>query len=312
MKTKAKAALISAAAIVGVAGGIWFSWCSGINYERRYKKLFDKTFKGDYKTTVTYTGLLIDDEAPLKLPVLYKEYDIEYKDKNGSERHLELSNGMGYLHSNSKDETVSEYIKNRNIKADRDLMTVFILQMHDIIRNDMIDNILPKYFDAEREKDHPFEVTGDGYSINISPFDFCAGYITDNYSNDDKITEYLSPENCPILSEADMDSAADIKTYVLRITVDINDESKYDMMDEYLEKAEELCNEYAAASDFGGNYVCKVRTLSGEDKGFEMIDQTAVYVINGEKVDFDPNDDDTDKKYKDMIAEKAGYNTSEE
>ena len=42
MKTKAKAALISAAAIVGVAGGIWFSWCSGINYERRYKKLFDK------------------------------------------------------------------------------------------------------------------------------------------------------------------------------------------------------------------------------------------------------------------------------
>ena len=62
MRTKAKAALI-AAAIVGAAGGLWLTWCRGINYEKRYKDLFDKTFKGDYKITVT---------APLKLPFRYK------------------------------------------------------------------------------------------------------------------------------------------------------------------------------------------------------------------------------------------------
>ena len=85
MKTKAKAALIAAAAVLGVAGGIWFSWCRGIDYEKRYKDLFDKTFKGDYKITVTDSEFGTDDDAPLKIPSIMKDYDIQYKDKNGNE-----------------------------------------------------------------------------------------------------------------------------------------------------------------------------------------------------------------------------------
>ncbi|WP_043537724.1 hypothetical protein [Ruminococcus albus] len=113
MRTKAKAALISAAAIVGVAGGIWFSWCSGINYERRYKKLFDKTFKGDYKITVTESGFYTNKEAPIKLPVRYKIYDIEYKDKNGNVRNTELDSRASYYYSSFDDQSMIEYIKKR-------------------------------------------------------------------------------------------------------------------------------------------------------------------------------------------------------
>ena len=310
MRTKAKAALIAGAAIVGVAGGIWFSWCSGINYERRYKKLFDKTFKGDYKITVTDSEFGTDDDAPLKIPSIMKDYDIEYKDKNGNERHLELNSGEGYLKW-YQDESLSEYIRNRYTKSDGAMMTAFSLQIYNIVNDDIIDNVLPKYFEAERDHDSSHRVNGDGYTINISAFDYAAGYTQYRYRNNDKVSEYLSPENCPVLSDIDMDSAADIKTFVFRVNIDITDESKYDMIDEFTEKAEALCQEYAAASDFGGNYCCTVRTLSGEEKGFEEIDKNQIYVAGGEKVNFDPYDDKAYDKYKDMIVEKCGYNTSE-
>ena len=91
MRTKAKAALIAAAAIVGAAGGLWLTWCRGINYEKRYKDLFDKTFKGDYKITVTESGFTYNPEAPLKIPFRYKIYDVEYKDKTAKKDILNLT-----------------------------------------------------------------------------------------------------------------------------------------------------------------------------------------------------------------------------
>lgn len=312
MKTKAKAALIAAAAIVGVAGGIWFSWCSGINYERRYKKLFDKTFKGDYKVTVTESGFTVDPEAPLKIPFRYKIYDIEYKDKNGKERHFDIDGRMGYQHNLYSDESLFEYIKNRNTKADRSVALNLQNELFLIVLDDAYNTLLPNYFeDVEREYDDSILANVEGCRIFLFPLDTSYDYIDSDYNNDDKMYEFISPKTCPVLSDIDWRTAADIKTYSLDVSVTITDERKYDLMDEYTKKAEALCKEFADASDFGGNYKYLVRTIKENGDETKIIDQNAIYVINGEKVDLDPNDNKTSRKFKDMIAEKAGYDTSE-
>lgn len=312
MKTKAKAALISAAAIVGVAGGIWFSWCSGINYERRYKKLFDKTFKGDYKVTVTESGFTVDPEAPLKIPFRYKIYDIEYKDKNGKERHFDIDGRMGYQHNLYSDESLFEYIKNRNTKADRSVALNLQNELFLIVLDDAYNTLLPNYFeDVEREYDDSILANVEGCRIFLFPLDTSYDYIDSDYNNDDKMYEFISPKTCPVLSDIDWRTAADIKTYSLDVSVTITDERKYDLMDEYTKKAEALCKEFADASDFGGNYKYLVRTIKENGDETKIIDQNAIYVINGEKVDLDPNDNKTSRKFKDMIVEKARYDISE-
>ena len=313
MKTKTKAALISAAAIVGVAGGIWFSWCSGINYERRYKKLFDKTFKGDYKITVTESGFYTDKKTPIKLPVRYKVYDVEYKDKNGKERHFDLDSRYPYIYEPDH-ETLLEYIKNKNINADKDVAITLNNEIHLITLDDGFDDLLPKYFDdVERKYDTSIFADSDGYRVILLPIDNSYDYIDNyyNHNNDDKMQEFISPKTCPVLSDLDWRSAADIKTFSLDLSVIITDESKFGLMDEYTEKAEALCKEFADASDFGGNYKYLVRTIKEDGEGSKAIDSNALYVINGEKVDLDPDDNITYQKFKDMIAEKAGYDISE-
>lgn len=312
MKTKAKAALISAAAIVGVAGGIWFSWCRGIDYEKRYKDLFDKTFKGDYKVTVTESGFTVDPEAPLKIPFRYKIYDIEYKDKNGKERHFDIDGRMGYQHNLYSDESLFEYIKNRNTKADRSVALNLQNELFLIVLDDAYNTLLPNYFeDVEREYDDSILANVEGCRIFLFPLDTSYDYIDSDYNNDDKMYEFISPKTCPVLSDIDWRTAADIKTYSLDVSVTITDERKYDLMDEYTKKAEALCKEFADASAFGGNYKYLVRTIKENGDETKIIDQNAIYVINGEKVNLDPSDDKSFRKYRDMIVEKCGYNTSE-
>jgi len=313
MRTKAKAALISAAAIVGVAGGIWFSWCSGINYERRYKKLFNKTFKGDYKITVTESGFYTNKEAPIKLPVRYKIYDIEYKDKNGNVRNTELDSRASYYYSSFDDQSMIEYIKNVYKYADMEMMAFLDTEMMDIVKADMCQNIMPKYFDLKSDSDFTFTSTGDGYSIFLIPSDTAADHIHigESYYNDDKVKEYISPDNCLILSDMDMKTFANTKTAYISLSLQITDESKFDMKDEYLKKVEAMIDEYSAASDFGGNYHYIVRRTSDGDTELKDLDATEVYVINGEKITFDPNEERPYSRFKEAIAEKAGYNTSE-
>lgn len=83
------------------------------------------------------------------------------------------------------------------------------------------------------------------------------------------------------------------------------------MKDEYLKKVEAMIDEYSAASDFGGNYHYIVRRTSDGDTELKDLDATEVYVINGEKITFDPNEERPYSRFKEAIAEKAGYNTSE-
>ena len=310
MRTKAKAALIAAAAIVGAAGGLWLTWCRGINYEKRYKDLFDKTFKGDYKITVTESGFTYNPEAPLKLPFRYKIYDVEYKDKNGKERHLELDGRAGYQPYSSIDESLIEYIKNRSKKSDYYIASAIAANGYEIAKNDVYNNIVPKYFDAKYDPEvSSIRALSDGYSIAVFPFDSSIFYFSSDYSNEDKVTEFLSPENCPILSDFDFREAAKSKTFELAVHIDITDESKFDMIDEFTEKAEALCSEYTSASDLGGNYHYMVRTKIDEGDETKVIDRTDVYVINGKKVDIDKNEDRASQKFRDMIVEKCGYNT---
>ncbi|MBQ9541576.1 hypothetical protein [Ruminococcus sp.] len=310
MRTKAKAALIAAAAIVGAAGGLWLTWCRGINYEKRYKDLFDKTFKGDYKITVTESGFTYNPEAPLKLPFRYKIYDVEYKDKNGKERHLKLDSRESYQHYSSIDESLIEYIKNRSKKSDYYIATAIAVNEYEIAKDDAYNNIVPKYFDAKYDPEvSSFRASSDGYSIAVLPFESNILFFSSDYSNEDKLTEFLSPENCPILSDFDFREAAKSKTFELTVQIEITDESKFDMIDEFTEKAEALCSEYASASDLGGNYHYTVRTKIGEGDEAEVINRTDVYVINGEKVDIDKNKDRASQKFRAMIVEKCGYNT---
>ena len=310
MRTKAKAALIAAAAIVSAAGGLWLTWCRGINYEKRYKDLFDKTFKGDYKITVTESGFTYNPKAPLKIPFRYKIYDVEYKDKNGKERHFELDGREGYKSYGRTKETTIEYIKDRYIKADSDMMLAIATEMDAIVREDIFVNVLPKYFDAKYDPEvSSIRALSDGYRVSVFPFECSGFYIIDDHSNEDKVTEFLSPENCPILSDCDFREAAKSKTFELTIHIGITDESKFDMIDEFTEKAEALCSEYASASDLGGNYSYMICTLSGEGDETKVIDRTDMYVINGKKVDIDKNEDRASQKFRDMIVEKCGYNT---
>ncbi|MBO4867262.1 MAG: hypothetical protein J5582_12020 [Ruminococcus sp.] len=312
MKTKAKAALIAGAAIVGVAGGIWLTWCRGIDYEKRYKDLFDKTFKGDYKITVTKSGLTYNPKAPFKIPFRYKIYDIEYKDKNGNVRHFDLNTMAGYESSEYVDESITDYIKNRYKKSDYYVMISIVNDINDIARKDANYNVIPEYFDVKYDPDvSSLSAKGDGYEIVVFPFEISALYVDGYGQNDDKIAEYISPENCPVLSDIDLSSAAKSKTYMLSVTININDETKYDMIDELTEKADAFCKEYTAASDVGGNYKYIVRTIKGEKDETETIDSNNVFVINGEKVDLDPNGTKAYNKHKDMIVEKCGYNISE-
>jgi hypothetical protein len=325
MRTKAKAALISTAAIVGVAGGIWFSWCRGIDYEKRYKDLFDKTFKGDYKITVTESGFDIDDETPIKLPVRYKIYDIEYKDKNGNTRNFKLDSREGYQSYSGIDESAVEYIKNRNIKADYFMMQAIILEMDEIVNDDISENIMPNYFEFEQTNGFSimFKAECDGYTIICMPFDLRVNYIGELYNNNDKVKEFLSPENCPVLSDMDMKTAANISTYMLNFQLSITDKSKFEMKDEYIKKVEDMLDGYAAVSEYGGNYRYIVNMIGDDTDSIapmkpgasnnanKVIDQTAAYVISGEKYTFDGNDAKEDRKFKDMIVEKAGYVISE-
>ncbi|SFC42139.1 hypothetical protein [Ruminococcus albus] len=315
MKTKAKAALIAGAAIAGVAGGLCIAWCSGINYERRYKKLFDKTFKGDYKITVTESGYYTEENLPLKLPVKYKVYDVEYKDKNGNTRNITFDSRYPYYYYNKEDysdyETLFEYIKNRNIKADRDVALALHNEIYLIVSNDAFNDLLPKYFDdAEPDDSMTIRAEGDGYRIFMNPIDFSYDYIDQYHNNDDKMLEFISPETCPVLSDIDWRSAADIKTYSLNLSVSINDESKYDMMDEFAEKAEALCKEYSEASDYGGNYMCIVGTVKEDGDETKTIDHKAIYVINGEEVTYDLDTGKARRKFRDTIVEKYGYDTT--
>ena len=306
MRTKAKAALIAAAAVVGVAGGIWFSWCRGIDYEKRYKDLFDKTFKGDYKITVTESGFYTNKEAPIKLPVRYKVYDVEYKDKNGNVRHSELDNRVGYSNYFFEDEKLIEYIKNRNFKADYDIMAFLNYEMDDIAKEDMRENIMPKYFDFTYDPESDSFPQGDGYKMICLPFGTCTNYVSET-ENIDKMQEFISPENCIVISDMDAKTYANIKSNYLLFAVIITDEDKYEMKDEYLKKVEAMMDEYSAASDFGGNYHYIVRRESNEGTELKDLDVTEVYVLNGEKITFDPNEEYPSARFREEIAKKCGY-----
>jgi hypothetical protein len=191
-------------------------------------------------------------------------------------------------------------------------MWALTLETCDIARNDLYDNIISNYFDVKRDPESVYKAYGDGYTIISIPFEYGADFIYDDHTNEDKMYEIISPESCPVLSDIDMKTAADIETFSMTFYIDITDESKYGMMNDFTERTEALFNNYSAASDFGGNYKYSVRTTRKNDDETEIIDRTDVYVVNGEKVNLDPEDKKINIKFRDMIIEKSGYDILKE
>jgi len=269
MKKGVKIALWSAGVLaVGTAAATtWWNW--GTNYERVFKIEFQQTMGNDYKIEVKEHQFAVYDDALLKLPFDYKEYEVSYKDMKGRDRSFTLENSdsfyyegivldsekhSGRLRFDDKEPKLLDFIKNRSTYAKYGIYMELGNQEEEIAEQDMLEDIILKHFDGTINENYP-ELKGDGYTIELLSTDW---KYCQKMPDKETMDEYLDVNNLTDLTKYSLDDFADSKTSLMMIKVDIENKDCYERKDELIEKLYAVGEEYSALSDFGGNYSLSV------------------------------------------------------
>ena len=264
MKKAVKIILCIAAVLAGLVIAFCVWWYMGVDLEKRYKALFDKTFGGNYTITVTDSGTYTAEEALFRIPSKYKDYDVKYFDRDGSERHFDISNRLG-LGEDMR--SVMSTVLNRGRYLDLYLIADLEYESSKIFL-DQLRKSLKEYYGEGLKKDGEnlgllMRMTnGEGCDINI--FSQNCNFMTlyeDTYNDivfseysRRKIAEAVSPETCAVLSEQDIRSYAKNEGTHLGVVVSLRNKKSVKKAEQFKENTEALVSDFAEMSGFGGNY----------------------------------------------------------
>lgn len=292
MKTGIKV-LIGAAAVAAVVSGVGIAKIhKGVDIGTEYTELLDAAFDGNYTITLEDSGTYFSNSRSLiRIPVKYHSYNVEYTDVDGNKRKLRLSD-KDFVDTGNR--RLIDCVLKRDDFADNEVE--FELQLEsDKLFKEQMSELIPQYFGDDLKKGDMINnvYTADGYEIDIIPTGLGTDlavrrssdstfYFTDSARS--LLTSYVSPDSCNVLAKQDIKSYANTKTSAFEIEIVITDEKKADSED-LKNKAEALLADYAALSDFGGNYGCVIGTK--ENPGLGIFDEVLFekYVFDGKEVE---------------------------
>ena len=268
MKKAVKILLCIVGVLALLVGLFCYWWYRGVDLEKRYKDLFDKTFGGKYTMTVTDSGTYAAETGKIKLPSKYKDYDVMYFDKDGNERHFELSGKVGL--GGSFRSMVSTAV-NRGRYLDLDVMRAMENESSKIFL-DQVRKSLKKYYGKGLKNDNDYllsllrKINGNGYEIELLSQDYSYMYLYEDTYMDivfskesrEKIKKAVSPDTCIMLSKQDMQDYANHKSAYLGVVVTLRNKKNVKKADKFREKTEALLTDLADRTGFGGNYYYKI------------------------------------------------------
>ncbi|MCR5121141.1 MAG: hypothetical protein K6B74_01835 [Ruminococcus sp.] len=246
----------------------------GVDYEKRYKDLFDKTFDGNYTLTVKDSGSASSKNGETMLPVKYKEYDLKYFDKDGNERQFSFCEKKDYQLNILSLVKIPRWALYQNFDADRNLAVYLEAESKSIFLDQMEENV-GRFFGSDIISDESGKISsmsrvfdGDGIRIRCATLDIgtelVEGFGSYKYiiprKSKDRLEEIVSPETCMVLSKQEIKDYASQKTAWMFFTVFITDEDILKnenkltkAAEKYRDSADEMMNFYCGLSDFGGN-----------------------------------------------------------
>lgn len=268
MKKAVKVALCIIAVLALLVGGFCLWWYMGVDLEKRYAELFDKTFGGRYVMTVTDSGTCAAERGKIKLPSKYKDYDVTYFDKDGTERHFSLSSKMA-LSGNVR--SVLSTAINRGRYLDLDLIAALEYESSKIFL-DQLRKTLKKHYGKGLKNDSSYmmsllrNVKGEGFEIELMSqnynymFLYEETYMDIVFSEESReaIKKAVSPATCMVLSEQDIRSYARCRNAYLGVNVTLRTKKNAKKAKKFMEKTETLLADIADLSGFGGNYYYKI------------------------------------------------------
>lgn len=275
MKKGVQVILCIIVAVVVLVGMFAVWWYMGIDMEKRYKDLFDKTFDGNYTMTVKNSGTASIKDTGFIFPVKYKVYDVKYYDVDGNERHLELSD---MIQSGGTVRSILSTALNRDKYYDLQVASALAIESGCIF-TDQMEEKLPEFYDDDLKFDSSLisgavkRFNGDGTRFQLVSFEYGSLYATRDFCDDiifsdelrDYLDESLSPETCNVLSKQDMKSFVNSKTAYFNVIITLSDKQKFEKAEEYNDITESYVSSLAKLSDFGGNYMYRVFTDEDPD-----------------------------------------------
>ncbi|SDA13414.1 hypothetical protein SAMN02910447_00660 [Ruminococcus sp. YE71] len=295
MNKAVKIILCIIGAVIVLIGGFCLWWYRGVDLEKRYKGVFDKAFDGSYNMTVTDSGTYSAPTALIKLPERYKDYDVQYFDKDGNERHFMISSRIGLAGTPRE---ILSVAFNRSRYFDMFLKEQLESQSSQIFL-DQISGKLPGYFgdtvepNAKNYMDHCRRYNGEGVDFSVVAIDETCFVLYDKAINSivfpkecrEDISRSVSPDTCLELSKQDISSYANNKNAYLSVTVKLTDTDTIGKAEDYKDKTEKFILDYRALSDFGGNCLYRIikNTDPDDDSNNELL--YSEEILLGEKSD---------------------------
>ena len=260
----------------------------GVDYEERYKELFDKTFDGNYILTVTESGTVSSEHRKKKLPMKYKSYELKYYDKDGNERNFGFSGKRDYPINILAPVMIPRWALYQGFDADK-YIAEFLESESKGIFLDQLEEHIGGFFDSDLVIDEELKTSrlsrrynGDGFNVRCATIDIGVELVEGFGSNKiiiprkskNQLKEIISPETCMVLSKQEMKDYASQKTAFMFFTVTVTDEDvlkdEKKLMkaaEKYRDSAEEMMEFYCGLSDFGGScqYTVGIETDSEDE-----------------------------------------------
>ena len=225
--------------------------------------------------TVTDSGTYNAELGKIKLPSKYKDYDVMYFDKDGKERHFDIS---GKVALGGDMRSVLSAAVNRGRYLDLDVMRAMENESSKIFL-DQLRKSLKKYYGKGLRNDNDYllsllrKINGDGYQIELLSQNYSYMYLYEDTYKDivfseesrKKIDKAVSPATCIMLSKQDMQDYVNHKSAYLGVVVTLNNKKNVNKAKQFKKNTEEMITDLADRTGFGGNFYYKI--LKDKDPG---------------------------------------------